>query len=170
MRMRIPTPCSENLDAMPRTGDGVHCSRCDRDVVDLRRATKKRALAVIAGLRASDPEGKVCVRVLATPEGVPAFAKDPSPLARFALPAALAGSLAACAPGASLDRGTMPVAVLVAGTEQTPLSTNANGVVSGGSAPVVTPISGTRTPPEQPGVGPVPEHVEMAGGLAFAGP
>jgi hypothetical protein len=46
--MRVATPCSENLDAMPRNAAGDYlCTKCDRAVADLRRVPRKRALAVI---------------------------------------------------------------------------------------------------------------------------
>ena len=172
--MRIPTPCTQNLDAMPRAtaGIGVHCTACDRDVVDLRRTPKKRALAVLAELRARD--GRVCVRVRATPDGAPVFARDPSPFARFALPAALAGSLAACAPSASADRGTAPTAALSAPSGQVETSGSSVATVlvrpaphpSGG--PVVTAVS--HAPAQQPGVAPTYVEIEMAGDMAFDGP
>ena len=173
--MRIATPCTENLDAMPRAGLGVHCTKCDRDVVDLRRVPSKRALAVIDALRAQG-DGKVCVRVRATRDGVPVFAKDPSPLSRFALPMALAGSLAACAPSVGAGRGTSPVAVLPVGETTAQEPGNGNGTSASTSTststtvPVVVPVGHAPLPTQQPGVGPVPEHVEMAGGLAFSGP
>lgn len=161
--MRIPTPCRENLDAMPRTADGAHCARCDRDVVDLRRTAKKRALAVIADLRAR--HGQVCVRVRATRDGVPVFAKDPSPFARLTLPMALAGSLAACAPSAGADRDTTPVAML--STVQQPVNHNEVSAV----APLAVPVSNTSPlPPQQPGVVPVLDLVDVAGGMVFAEP
>lgn len=163
--MRIQTPCSQDLDSMPRAqgGTGVHCTACDRDVVDLRKAPKRRALAVIDQLRRTG-DGKVCVRVRATRDGVPVFQKDPSPLARFALPAVLAGSLAACAPSAGADRATTPIAMIP--TEQQPV-TNPN--VNGTSVVVVvTPSTGVT--PVSAQVGPVPDTVEMAGGLAWGGP
>jgi hypothetical protein len=168
--MRIHKPCREDLDAMPRaaSGPGVHCTSCDRDVVDLRRASKKRALAVLEEIRRSG-DGRVCARVRATPDGVPVFAKDPSPLARFAMPAVLAGSLAACAPSASSDRATTPIAMIP--TEQSPLATNANtGTGTSTGTPVATSVvyGAGRTPVQQPGA--YPEIVEMAGEMAYYGP
>jgi hypothetical protein len=158
--MRIATPCRQDLDSMPRaeSGLGVHCTACDRDVVDLRRAPKKRALAVIDQLRRSG-DGEVCVRVRATRDGVPVFRNDPSPLARFALPAVLAGSLAACAPSAGVDRATTPVAMIP--TEQEPV-TNPN---VNGTTPVVVAVQPTTVQTQ-----PVFDTVEMAGGLAWGGP
>jgi hypothetical protein len=163
--MRIQTPCSQDLDSMPRaeSGGGVHCTACDRDVVDLRKTPKKRALAVIDTLRRTG-DGKVCVRVRATRDGVPVFQKDPSPFARFALPAVFAGSLAACAPSAGADRETTPIAMIP--TEQQPVTNpNVNGTAT---VVVVTPVSHVTGGSTQPGA--IPDHVEMAGGLAWGGP
>lgn len=162
--MRIPTPCRENLDAMPRTPDGVHCASCDRNVVDLRRTPKKRALAILADLRARDPEGRVCAHVRATRDGVPVFAKDPSPLRRFTLPMALAGSLAACAPRAASEHETTPVALIP--IEQRPADPRGTPA----TPPVAVATERTaRLPPTQPAATPI-EHVEMRGDIAFDGP
>ena len=48
---RIAAPCTEDLEAMARTERGSFCDKCQHEVVDLRRAPKKRALAVLAELR-----------------------------------------------------------------------------------------------------------------------
>lgn len=162
--MRIQKPCTENLDAMPRAnaGPGVHCTSCDRDVVDLRRVPKKRALAVLEQIRAGG-DGRVCARVRATPDGVPVFSKDPSAFSRLALPVALAGSLAACAPSTSADRGTAPIAFVP--TAQGGVGPNANPTTGGSvpSTPAVTSVvyGAGRTPVQQPGA--YVETVEMAG-------
>lgn len=166
--MRIPTPCSQNLDAMPRGASGeAHCTACDRDVVDLRRTPQKRALAIIQDLRAQG-DGSVCVRVRATRDGVPVFKKDPTVLSRFVMPAMMAGSLAACAPSASADRTTTPIAMIP--TEQLPVASNVNTFDPiSTTTPVVVPVSTGRTPTQQPGVAPIYDTVEMAGGLAWGG-
>jgi hypothetical protein len=164
--MRIESPCTENLDGMARTRDGSFCAKCEKDVVDLRRVPKKRALAVISELRARG-DGQVCVRVRATRDGVPVFRSEPSRLGRLALPMALAGSLAACAPTpGTAAHLTTPVTIVA---EQ---RTNGNGTPD--AQPVTsttTPVTGT-TPPvtDTTNVSYPPETVEMAGGLAFAGP
>lgn len=169
-KMRIATPCAENLDAMPRAANGdVHCTQCDRDVVDLRRATQKRALAVIQALRAQG-DGKVCVRVRAHRDGTPVFAAEPaSGLARFAMPLAMAGAVAACAPSAGGERDTTPVVAL---HESVPTpSENGNGVRPPTAVVGSTTTRSTTTPTSRPpgNVNVVlPEVVPMAGGLAFS--
>lgn len=162
MRMRVATPCTENLDAMPRNADGDYlCSKCDKAVVDLRRTPRKRALAVIQGLRAQG-DGSVCVRVNATRDGTPVFAPDPSLLSRFVGPVALVGSLAACAPQMT-ERATTPSTFV--GHE----GSNTNGT---GTQHTTTPPVQAQTQPTQPGVqnvnNPPPEITAVAGGLAFA--
>ena len=156
--LRIVTPCSENLDAMPRTKDGAYlCAKCDRAVVDLRHARKKRALAVIAELKRESQDGSVCVRVRATGNGVPVFAPDPSPFARFIGPVALATSLAACSAQTSAVAHDTTPAVLV---EQR--------VPSNGNAPTsVPPTHAVTTPTTTPrNVSyPPPVIYEVAGGL-----
>ena len=172
-KMRIATPCSENLDAMPRAANGdVHCTKCDRDVVDLRRATQKRALAVIQALR-TEGDGKVCVRVRAHRDGTPVFAAEPaSGLARFAMPLAMAGAVAACAPSAGGDRDTTPV-VAVHESVPTP-SENGNGVrplaTGVGTTATSTTATSTTTSSHVSNVNVVvpPDVVPMAGGLAFS--
>lgn len=165
-KMRIATPCSENLDAMPRAANGdVHCTRCERTVVDLRSATRKRALSVIQGLR-SEGDGKVCVRVRAHRDGTPVFAPDPaSGFARFAMPLAMAGAVAACAPTASSDRDTTPVVAVHEGVP-TP-SENGNGARPPASVVITTDGS---TPSQVRNVNNVtpPDVIPMAGGLAFS--
>ncbi len=163
--MRVATPCSENLDAMPRDAEGAYlCGKCDRAVVDLRRAPRKRALAVIAGLRKVG-DGSVCVRVRATRDGTPVFSPDPSPLARFLGPIALVGSLAACTPqGRGADHGTTPATLV----ETTATHGNGNGT-PGTTRPVVSAV------PADPGRAtnvsfPQPDVTDVAGGLAFSGP
>ncbi len=168
-KMRIATPCAEDLDAMPRTADGdVHCTKCDRTVVDLRRASRKRALAVIHALR-SEGDGKVCVRVRAHRDGTPVFAPDPSPLARFAMPLAMAGAVAACAPSAASERDTTPVVALHE-TEGTPTPFE-NGNEVPPTTTVAVTLQGSPHPvPHVSNVNVVvpPDVVPMAGGLAFS--
>lgn len=168
-RMRIATPCSENLDAMEKTERGFFCDKCQHDVVDLRRAPKKKALAVLSDLRArasAAGSARVCVRVMAR-GGVPVFAADPpSAFARYAAPIALATSLAACSPTTSAH-GTTPV-VLVQRPEGEPPAPNGNGRVV--TTPIVVGVvSGNpQTPPT--GVISYDPMVDVAGGMAFEGP
>ena len=163
--MRVASPCSENLDAMPRDAEGNYlCGKCDRAVVDLRSARRKRALAVIDSLR-KQGDGSVCVRVNATRDGTPVFAPDPSPLARFVGPIALVGSLAACSPQMSqTDRGTTP-ATLSATRDP---SSNSN--VPPGSQPTTTIVTTPVAPTGVQNVNTsIPEiTTAVAGGLAFA--
>ncbi len=163
MKIRIATPCSENLDAMPRDASGAYlCSKCDRAVVDLRRASRKRALAVIGALRAQG-DGSVCARLFVrSADGAPVFAPEPSRLARVVGPLALVGSLAACAPQTlAADQGTLPVAV------SAPEGGNGNGAPGRASAAVVT-----TPPPVRPSAQnvsyPPPDITAVAGGLAFS--
>lgn len=164
--MRVATPCSENLDAMPRNAEGDPlCSKCDRVVADLRRVPRKRALAVISALRRQG-DGSVCVRVRATRDGTPVFAPDPSPFARFVGPIALVGSLAACSPqGLAAAPGTTPVSVV----DTTPGHDNANGQAGTHATPVVSttqPVPGRAQNVSYP----PPDIADVAGGLAFSGP
>ena len=164
--MRVASPCTENLDAMPRTKDGAFlCGKCDRAVVDLRRAPRKRALAVIDGLR-REGDGSVCVRVRATRDGTPVFAPDPSPLARFVGPLALVGSLAACSPGVSAGRGTTPIVL----TDALPEPVPANGNGTPGTQPVRAVVAPPVTPTTTNVSYPDYDVTEVAGGLAFSGP
>jgi hypothetical protein len=159
--MLIARPCTENLDAMARTETGgFACSRCELEVVDLRRATRKRALTVLAGLRAEG--GRVCARVRARPDGTPLFRTDPSFLGRFAAPVALASTLAACSPAASTARTATPITLSHASS----FGGNGNGT----AAPVtVAPTS--RVPPtpapSTANVSAEPIEVEMAGEIAW---
>ena len=157
--MRIASPCTENLDGMARTPDGSFCSKCEKNVVDLRRTPKKRALAVISELRAGG-DGQVCVRVRATRDGVPVFRNEPSRLGRFAMPLALAGTLAACAPSSSTAIHTTPIAMT-----ETAGQTNGNTTVVTVTTTTTVPVTTGTTNVSYP-----TDVVEMAGGLAFSGP
>lgn len=157
--MRIAHPCSEDLPSMPRTPGGVHCSRCDRDVVDLRRVPRKRALAILAEKRAS--EGRVCAWVRATADGSAVFAPDPSRLARLAGPALVATALAACATPTSQHASATPVTLAHESTPTSGGNTNA-------APPVVVAVSSAPTSaPIQPASNVQPVVVEMAGDMAF---
>ncbi len=161
--MRIASPCTEDLDRMARTRDGSFCAKCAKNVVDLRRVPKKRALAVIAELRAAG-DGQVCVRARATRDGIPVFANEPSRLSRFALPMALAGSLAACATPSTTPRDTTPVALV----------RDADGQANGNGTPGASLTRVTTVAPEDltntANVSVPTDTVDMAGGLAFTGP
>ncbi len=159
--MRIARPCTENLDAMERTpSGGFACTRCELEVVDLRRATRRRALAVLDGLRAGG--GRVCARVRAKADGTPLFRSDPPWLARLAGPIALAGSLTACAPTASSARAATPITLAHGSTS----GDNGNGPV----APrLVTPTSRVdiAPAPSTANVAAEPIELEMAGEMAW---
>jgi len=146
---------------MPRTPGGVHCSRCDRDVLDLRRVPRKRALAVLAEKRAT--EGKVCAWVRATPDGTPVFAADPSRIARLAAPAIVASALTACGASAT-ERPAAPIAFVQPATPPAPSSGgNANAV----PAPVMVTVD-TTPPRVRPASNVVqPIELEMAGDMSF---
>lgn len=163
MKIRVATPCSENLDAMPRTADGAYqCGKCQRDVVDLRRATRKRALAVIGALRAQG-DGSVCARLNVRSDGTPVFVPEPSVLARFVGPVALAGSLAACSAQSVEHVTTTPVAI--SETVSDTSGSNANGTPGTQTTPVAArpPV----TPSQNVNVS-YPDVTPMAGGLAFS--
>ena len=144
---------------MPRTPGGVHCSRCDRDVVDLRRVPRKRALSILAEKR---EQGRVCAWVRATEDGSPVFTPDPSRLARLAGPAIVASALVACSPATS----TAHTATQVTLAHQAPVEPT-----SGGNANATTPVivTVTQAPPApiQPASNIQPVIVEMAGDMAF---
>jgi len=158
--MRIAHPCSENLPGMPKTPGGVHCSRCNRDVLDLRRVPQKRALAILAEKRQLD--GRVCAWVRATPDGTPVFSPDPSRFARFAGPAVVATVLTACAPSAAHHEST-PIAF----APPTPAPTS-GGSTNASPTPVMATVD---TPPPVSPVRPAsnlpPIELEMAGEMAF---
>jgi hypothetical protein len=164
--MRIAHPCSEDLPSMPRAPGGVHCSRCERDVIDLRRVPRKRALAILAEKR--ETSGRVCAWVRATEDGTPVFAPDPSRLARLAGPALVATALAACSPTTSSQHGATPVTLAhesVAPT--TPRATSSGGNTN---APPPVAISASTVPPRapiQPASNVQPVTIEMAGDMAF---
>ena len=160
--MKIARPCTENLDAMARTETGgFACTRCELEVVDLRRATRKRALRVLAELRAEG--GRVCARVRAQPDGTPLFRSDPSFLARFAGPVALASSLAACSPSATTSR-----------TAATPITLSHSSTFGGNGNGPTAPLTGTPTSRVEPppaastsNVAGEPIELEMAGEMAW---
>lgn len=163
--MRIAHPCSADLSSMPRTPGGVHCAACDRDVLDLRRVPRKRALAVLADARAS--EGRVCAWVRAKPDGTPVFAADPSRLARLAGPALVASALAACAPASSTQRSATPATL----AHESPVAPGAAPATSGGNTNAAPPVVATTRPthpaPIQPASNVQPVEIEMAGDMAF---
>lgn len=148
---------------MPRTPRGVHCSRCDRDVVDLRRVPRKRALTILAEERASG--ARVCAWVRATEDGTPVFAADPSRLARLAGPAIVASALTACAPAASLQHASTPVTL--AHESATTAATATSGGNTNAVATVVSPVGVAPRAPAQPASNLQPVVVEMAGDMAF---
>lgn len=163
--MRIAHPCSEDLPSMPRVPGGVHCSRCDRDVLDLRTTPRKRALAVLAEARQSG-DGRVCAWVRATKDGTPVFAADrPSPRSRWIAPVLAISSLAACT--STPTRETAPMAALPAAGPGT------SGGNTNGAPPARAPLVAQPTP--APAVvhsvsntTPVVEPTEwLAGDMAF---
>lgn len=124
---------------MPRVPGGVHCARCDRDVLDLRHVPRKRALAVIAEARESG-DGRVCAWVRVTRDGTLTFLPDPSPRSRWIAPVLAVGSLAACTTAPT--RETAPIAALPPAAPVT--------VTSGGNTnapPPPAPVVAQPTPP-----------------------
>jgi hypothetical protein len=145
---------------MPRVPGGVHCSRCDRDVLDLRRVPQKRALAILAEKR--ELEGRVCAWVRATPDGTPIFSPDPSRFARFTAPAIVATALTACTPTAAHHEST-PIAFVPA----TPMpssggNTNASPTPVMATVDTAPPVSPVRPASNAPQL-----EIEMAGDMAF---
>lgn len=130
--MRVVRPCNESFEAMTPTERGRHCARCDREVVDLRRVPRKRALVVLDEIRAS--EGKACARVMATADGTAVFPSDPSPLARWVAPALLAGSLAACSTGPRAADAAPVVATA-------PISSGGESNTNGHGESATTPVA-----------------------------
>jgi hypothetical protein len=76
-------------------GEGRHCERCEKTVVDLSRVTRSQAEAMV---RAHG--GQLCARLAEDETGKTVFRPERTRLPVFA-PIALAGLLAACAPEAS---------------------------------------------------------------------
>jgi hypothetical protein len=91
--IRVQNACQEDWSAMrpAHGGRGRHCDRCESTVVDLSRATRSQAEAII---RSSG--GEVCGRVRSNGRGEAVFA--PEPVKTGLVPMAIAGLLAACAP------------------------------------------------------------------------
>ncbi len=166
--MKIAKPCTEDLDSMGRTASGgFACARCELDVVDLRRATRKRALTVLAELRAEG--GRVCARVRARPDGTPLFRPDPpSGLARFAAPVALATTLAACSPSTTIARGATPITL----AHESGDGDNANGSstsapIATGATVVVAPASRAQPGPSPGSTNVQPVEIELAGEMMW---
>ena len=53
MTIRIRTPCEEGWDQMRPRGQGRHCDRCDRTVIDFTRLTRREAKVTIAAANGS---------------------------------------------------------------------------------------------------------------------
>jgi hypothetical protein len=64
-RFRIKTPCDRQRSNIARVGKALYCDRCEKNVVDLTRATRREALALA-------PEGS-CVRLRVDGDGNPVF-------------------------------------------------------------------------------------------------
>lgn len=45
----IPSPCSQNWDAMPASGKGRHCDSCQKTVIDFRHMSDGQILDIISG-------------------------------------------------------------------------------------------------------------------------
>jgi hypothetical protein len=158
---RLLDRCSENLAAMPKTERGVFCSKCRIDVVDLRTTPKKKALAVLAELRQTSKDGRVCAWLPVDRQGVPVFRPDPPPvLQRIAVPALLAGSLAACAPGVDEVRATPIVHV-------EPTSGGNDNAVQVRPAPAHAVVTTTTQGNPPTGVVAFPDVEIAAGGMAY---
>ena len=89
LNLRIAHPCAERWADMRPRGEGRHCDRCEKTVVDLTRVTQARARAIFEGAG-----GQVCARITEDARGNAVFRAEPSRLPLFA-PIALA--LVACA-------------------------------------------------------------------------
>ena len=90
----IQSPCDQRWEAMTPRGEGRHCARCDRVVVDLSRLTRAQAEA-----RMKRATGRVCLAVrrdVVTDR--PVFRPEPAVAPRWAgglvLAAALGGGCA----------------------------------------------------------------------------
>ncbi|MFK7989834.1 MAG: hypothetical protein AB8I08_27695 [Sandaracinaceae bacterium] len=94
--MRIDERCGQSWETMLPEGEGRHCERCDHAVVDLSRATRAQAEAL---LRSRD---RVCVRARVKEDGELSFQPPPPSRARrFVGGLVLAASLSACSSGPS---------------------------------------------------------------------
>src|SRR5262245_16226687 len=83
--MRLKTPCPARADRVPNVG-GWFCRTCERDVVDLTRLTRKRAMPLIE-------RGGICIHAALDRNGDPIFAPEP-PERSLLHSVALAGALA----------------------------------------------------------------------------
>lgn len=86
-RFRVKTPCDRRESTIALVDGALYCSRCEKNVIDLTRATRRQALALA-------PEGS-CVRLRVDPDGNPVFRSDPDRFSPRAL--ALVATLAGCA-------------------------------------------------------------------------
>jgi hypothetical protein len=148
---------------MPRVPGGVHCSKCDRDVLDLRHTPRKRALAILEEKRA---EGRVCAWVWAKQDGTPVFQPDPSRLARFAGPAIVATALAACSPEAASHAST-PVTLAHESTSGGSISGNTNGTPQTQAQTPTTVTTAPYTPPIHPASNVAVPIMMTAGDMMF---
>lgn len=160
--MRIAHPCSEDLPSMPRVPGGVHCTRCDRDVLDLRSTPRKHALAVLAEARQKG-DGRVCAWVRATKDRELVFAPDPSPgRSRWIAPVLAIGSLAACSSSTS-TREPVPVVALPP-TAPATSGGNTNGFPSAPAPVVAQPTSAPAIQHPVSNTTPVIEMTEILAG------
>jgi hypothetical protein len=91
LSIRVASPCSERWADMRPRGDGRHCERCEKTVVDLSRMTRGQAEALVRSRT-----GELCVRIAEDDRGQLVFRAEPKRLPVLG-PMALAGLLAACA-------------------------------------------------------------------------
>lgn len=99
MRVDLSRACPDTSAVSPR-GDGLHCSRCEHAVLDLRHVTERRANELIAAARARD--GKVCATLFTDRTGRPSYLLEPSRTRLPVVEAAFVATLAsACAPAAT---------------------------------------------------------------------
>ena len=55
VKIQIPQPCSERFDQMPEEGEGRHCSKCDRTLIDYTSLSESELAKVFM-----EKKGKIC--------------------------------------------------------------------------------------------------------------
>ena len=160
--VEVTRPCPVKLVGVDRSGDGFHCSHCDKQVHLLSNRTQAEAEALLPGIRAA----RGCVSYRRRADGTIVFreAAPVVPVSRLAAPmragAGLALALAACAPHGP------PQALDVAGTEKVEAPVSTRPCIP--EAPQVKPANSqqvrVRPGPVKPAPPPEPE-VEVDGGI-----
>lgn len=149
LSIRVASPCSERWADMRPRGDGRHCERCEKTVVDLSRMTRAQAEAVVRGRT-----GELCVRIAEDDRGQLVFRAEPKRLPVLG-PMALAGLLAACAPEPSAepavaDETEEALEPDVAESDGTGLDASSDSFGGSLATGVPMPTAPTHAPPSAP--------------------